>query len=242
MKIFKFHSLDGTPNLNSTWLNWPSNLKTSICRFFSGWILSYFSKFEHVRSVLEIFFHTVPYWKINTFPSSTYILSGQLIIIHQPRFPWNQGSHFPSSGRVRIAIVSPDRISKLDPSPPSHHTVDGRNPANHLIDRLSMFIHVYPIICKDCLHPSWFSSPDFWLPSTVSRLNPENQPRATCIDQSGCFLEAPDATHSFASKLYEFLGVGGVKIDFGMEVVWKFLFIGISISGWFHPEALGISL
>ena len=43
-------------------------------------------------------------------------LSGQTIIFHQPRFPWNKGSHFPSSATFwgpRSCIIWPDLSHSL---------------------------------------------------------------------------------------------------------------------------------
>ncbi len=48
------------------------------------------------------------------------ILSDQNIIFHQPRFPWNKGSHFPSSATFwgprscEVAIIWPNVIAPLE--------------------------------------------------------------------------------------------------------------------------------
>ena len=52
----------------------------------------------------------------------------------------------------------------------------------------------------------------FGICKNLQVLHPHRIPRATCIDQSSCFLKAPDATHSFASQFFS-LGFGGVKIE-----------------------------
>ena len=73
------------------------------------WLWLYMSMYTRSRHMPMCLYHV--------YIHTSYVISGQIIIFHEPRFPWNKGSHFPSktlpfggNRSCEVAIIWPDHI------------------------------------------------------------------------------------------------------------------------------------